>query len=1008
MFLSSKSRNSSSRRQSPKVRRDSAIRMAVENLEDRTLFSFATPVSYAAGAPAVSMLTGDFNADGRADVLTTNSAPAGVTVLLGNGDGTFGAPLTSSLGAVSPGSRYTGSQAGTSAVGDFNGDGRLDVSVMAGNNAITLMGNGDGTFGAPLTTLLGFAPSRMSTGDVNGDGITDLLAANTTGTVSVVIGAGDGTFAAPVEYAAGPQAQDVKAVDLNHDGKQDLVVADAVSAGTVSTLMGNGDGTFQAYHSYAAFSAPYRMTIGDYNGDGNQDVAVANSYTSSCITILLGNPDGTFKPYQSYDTGSQPWELESGDLDGDGKDDLISSNGSSYQTQMNNGDGTFSASVSSPGAGLVFAAEDFNGDGTIDVAGANGFNIGVMINNNSAITNVSTATGFALSSPATTGAGTPLPLTISAVDADGNVVADFLGTVHVVTTDPRMHGFTYTFTAADAGTHTFNTGVALFTLGSQTLTANGPAALTGSETVTVTAAAASRFTITADATAVAGSPASFTVTAQDAFGNLATGYTGTVHFTSNDPQGVLSADYTFTAADNGVASFSAVLKTAGTRTITATDTANGMVRGTSSTLITADVATSIGIIGGGGHIGSPHIVTVTAYDAYGNIATGDNATIHLTGSDAQIVLPATDGLLVNGIGNFTVTPMTLGAQTLTATDVANPAMLASETIVGTPGDASRFVITSISGGTAGTAQTITVTAYDSFGNVAVDYSGTILFSSSDYQATLPYYTFTNADVGTHTFTVTLRTAGTQSLTVRDLYNPAITSMQTGIVITSAAPATIAVMPLHGTVAGVAQNFTISARDIYGNVASDYRGTLNFSTSDTLATFLPSYTFTAADNGLHIFSITLKNAGGQTFVVQDTATASMASSQRDIQVTPAAMAGFSFRAPSNATAGTAFSVTLSAVDAYGNVIPNYVGKVHFSGPSGGGNILPTDYTFTAADGGVHAFLVTFASTGTQTLGVADLANTGLKGSISMTVKSSGGSGGGGGTGGGSGGGGKKIV
>src|SRR5436305_11622054 len=119
MFSLSKSR---------KVRRADAIRMAVENLEDRTLFSFATPVSYAAGAAPVSMLTGDFNGDGRADVLTTNAAPASVTVLLGGGDGTFAAPLTSSLGVVSPGSRYTGSQAGTSAVGDFNGDGRLDVS----------------------------------------------------------------------------------------------------------------------------------------------------------------------------------------------------------------------------------------------------------------------------------------------------------------------------------------------------------------------------------------------------------------------------------------------------------------------------------------------------------------------------------------------------------------------------------------------------------------------------------------------------------------------------------------------------------------------------------------------------------------------------------------------------------------------------------------------------------------------------------------------------------------
>src|SRR3954469_19952891 len=169
MFVS-KSRNplrlsrSASRTAQLKSKARAAIRMAVENLEDRTLFSFAAPVSYAAGIAPVSMLTGDFNGDGRADVLTTNASPASVTVLLGGGDGTFAAPLTSSLGVVSPGSRYTGSQAGTSAVGDFNSDCPLDVSVKTGNNTVTLLGNGDGTFGAPLTTFLGSAPSRMSTG----------------------------------------------------------------------------------------------------------------------------------------------------------------------------------------------------------------------------------------------------------------------------------------------------------------------------------------------------------------------------------------------------------------------------------------------------------------------------------------------------------------------------------------------------------------------------------------------------------------------------------------------------------------------------------------------------------------------------------------------------------------------------------------------------------------------------------------------------------------------------
>ena len=539
-----------------------AVNSAIESLEGRTMFSFSAPVSYAANAGPVAMVSADVNGDGRADLISTNSGGS-VTVLLGNGDATFQSPQTSTLGLNYPRSLYTGSQAGTLVAADFNGDGRMDVATISSNNEALLLGNGDGTFQAPIVTYIGSSPSRMSAGDVNGDGHADLVVANTMGTVNVLLGNGDGTFAPVVSYAAGTSPQDVKAVDLNHDGKLDLVVANALSAGTVGTLIGNGDGTFQPYTSYNAFSAPYRMQVEDVNGDGNPDVIVANSYTSSSITILLGNPDGTFKPYHSYDSGAQPWELNVVDVDGDGKKDLVSSNGSTYQIQLNNGDGTFSAPTTTPGAGLAFAAADFNGDGVADLAGASPYlsSVGVLVNGAVAATNVSTAVGFKVSAPATTAAGVALPLTVTAVDVNGNTVADFLGTVHVVTTDARMTGFTYAFIATDAGTHTFAGGVALYTLGTQTITANGPAALTGSLSVVVTGAPASRFVISADATVVAGNQAAFTISAYDNFGNLAADYVGTVHFTSTDLQAGLPTDYTFTAADLGTHSFTATLKT---------------------------------------------------------------------------------------------------------------------------------------------------------------------------------------------------------------------------------------------------------------------------------------------------------------------------------------------------------------------------------------------------------------------------------------------------------------
>jgi hypothetical protein len=199
----------------------------------------------------------------------------------------------------------------------------------------------------------------------------------------------------------------------------------------------------------------------------------------------------------------------------------------------------------------------------------------------------------------------------------------------------------------------------------------------------------------------------------------------------------------------------------------------------------------------------------------------------------------------------------------------------------------------------------------------------------------------------------------------------------------------------------------------------------FASDDTQAALPPAYTFTAADAGVHTFSMTFKTSGGHTFTVSDAASPTMTVTQRDIPVTPGAVVGFAFRAPSNVLAGTPFSVVVSAVDAYGNVVTGYTGTVHFIGPSGGGNLLPPDNTFTAADGGTHTFSVTLGSTGTQSIGVQDTLNGGLKGQTSVKVNTSGttsgggvasgggGGGGGGGTatgggGGGGGGGGKKAA
>jgi hypothetical protein len=956
----------------------------LENLEDRTLMSFTAPVYYGGGATPIAVISADLNNDGHKDILASNSVTNTISASLGNGDGTFQAAQISAPLPFSVGSQYTGAQSGTLAAADFNGDGFADAAVVTYGGGEILLGNGDGTFQAPVAANFGAAPCRIASGDVNGDGKLDLAVANTTGYATILIGNGDGTFAAPVSYFSGSDTQDVRIIDLNHDGKMDMVSSNAISGGTISSFLGNGDGTFQPARVYGAFSAPYRFTVGDYNGDGNMDVVCANSYTSSFVSVLYGNGDGSFQPYHSYNTGTQPWDIQSADFDGDGKPDLIEQGGAGYNIEMNNGDGTFSAATPTSYTGTYFVADDFNGDGTADIVGGTSGLIGVQINTVSAVTNVSSAVGIQVSAAPSVSAGSPLQLTVSAIDANGAVVPDFQGALHITSSDARMPGFTYNMNAADAGTHSFTSGISLFTQGLQTVTVSGPASLTGSTTVLVTNAAASHFAIFADATSVAGQPMSFTVNALDLYGNLAA-YTGSVHFSSSDIQAGLPADYTFTDADQGEHTFSGILKTAGIESISAVDASNTNVRGTSPfMLVSAADAMALSLVGGGGHIGTAHSVTVRASDPYGNLATGYNGTVHLTASDPNMVLPP-DGSLVNGVGSFAVTPMMLGAQTLSATDI-NSGISGTETISGTPGDAAIFVATSLSNVVAGTTQPLSITAYDRFGNIAVDYGSTVIISGSDAQAGAQLYTFTAADAGTHSFNVTLRTAGSQSVSVRDYFNAALGETQGGIVVTPSTATSISMSSLQGVVAGTAQPVTVTAHDVFGNVATGYRGTINFSSTDAIAVLPAAYTFTEADGGVHTFGMTFESSGGQSITVADSASALMTVTQRDIPISPAALSTFSFKGASisNTTAGASFSVTVSASDAFGNTISGYTGTVQFSSSDAQASI-PSSYTFSPADGGSHTFNIALKTAGTQSIIVTDSVNGALTGTQSTVVK-----------------------
>jgi FG-GAP-like repeat/Abnormal spindle-like microcephaly-assoc'd, ASPM-SPD-2-Hydin len=336
--------------------------------------SFQPAVNYSVPVNSIIMQLGDFDGDGKSDIFVATSSTStvgivSVSVLLGNGDGTFQAQKLTNIAS--------NSNSTCVAVGDFNGDGKLDLAIpvsvpQQGDSAMTVMlGNGDGTFQAAIPANPGPFPTPyfLKTADFNGDGIPDLVSASVVvGEISVFLGNGDGTFQQPNNTPAGVRFGGFVVADFTGDGKLDIATEG------VQVLPGNGDGTFQAA-IVTDFGVSGAVSSDDLNGDGVQDLELVDP--GSGTSVLLGNGDGTFQ-LPGLVTVLPGTAAVFGDFDRDGKVDIATNTSDStgrgvVSVAFGNGDGTFQVDTFlNVFSGFSYypvsvLADDFTGDGKTDL-----------------------------------------------------------------------------------------------------------------------------------------------------------------------------------------------------------------------------------------------------------------------------------------------------------------------------------------------------------------------------------------------------------------------------------------------------------------------------------------------------------------------------------------------------------------------------------------------------------------------------------------------------------------
>jgi VCBS repeat protein len=350
---------------------------------------FKTPAYYKVGpknASLIGAVTADFNGDGLPDLAVIESNFDSIAVLLNQGSGNFSkSPKVLNVG---------GGATVTMATGDLNGDGIPDLVVVATNrpqgHLLLFLGKGDGTFVLKKSYSIGNGVQVPALADFNHDGKLDVAVTNYQhAQVNVFFGNGDGTLQDPKQYTAPLHGTAIAAADLNNDKFPDLVIGGV--QGTLSVLLNKGDGTFGKPGNYKVGTNPVSIAVGDLKNNGIKDIVVASQLANQ-ISVLLGNGDGTFGKPTSYSTkpiGNGPMGAVIADFNQDGNLDIAVT---AQATRKNGagvfygkGDGTFgkpsvTALKYQGGDALVTADFDDNGSPDLAVTGYFGYTMGILLN----------------------------------------------------------------------------------------------------------------------------------------------------------------------------------------------------------------------------------------------------------------------------------------------------------------------------------------------------------------------------------------------------------------------------------------------------------------------------------------------------------------------------------------------------------------------------------------------------------------------------------------------------